>query len=408
LRILFLSNYYYLRGGAERVLFEELRILRKAGHEVEVYSRDNTLNKPSKYDGYFPPEIETSLSRVSFKALQTVKEMIYSTKAQVGLEKVLKDFKPDIAHAHNIYGRLSLSVLDTLNKHEIPTVLTLHDYKILCPSYLMLNNGEICERCMKGNFTNAIVTRCHKDSYLASMVYAFESWFNHRFRKYHSVSMLVSPSRFLRNKVIQFGWDPSQIVHIPNFIDGNTIRASTVAGKYFLYLGRLSHEKGIRTLLDAIAGLTVKVPLMVVGDGPMRGELEDLAQRTGMSAKFTGYLSGAALSDSISNARAIVMPSEWYENAPLSLLEAFAYGKPVLGARIGGIPEMIDDDINGYLFEPGRIDNLQEKILLMSNLPETEIIRMGKNAREKVERKYSAEIHYERLLKLYKETLRNI
>lgn len=413
MKIFFLNNFYYLRGGSERVLFEEMRIFKEAGHEVAIFSRSHQSNEPSEYERYFPQDIETDKLNVSMKALKTVKELIYSGAAKEGFMKVIDEFKPDIAHAHNIYGRLSLSVLDALKERGIPTVLTLHDYKLLCPSYLMLNHGEICEKCKGKKFINAALTKCHKNSYPASAVYAFESWFNHRFEKYESVKSFISPSRFLRDKAIEFGWSPEKIEFVPNFIVSDKIQTPTKPGQHLLYLGRLSHEKGVITLLKAYSGLrathparNADIPLMIVGDGPIRTEVENTFGYDGEHIRFTGYLSGKPLEDAIAAARAIVLPSEWYENAPLSLIEAFAHGKPVIGARIGGIPEMIDDGVNGLLFESGNIDDLKDKLQTFLNLSDDDVMKMGKAAREKAETEYNPKVHYDKLLSVYQNAIK--
>ena len=415
MRVLFLNNFFYLRGGSERVLFEEMRMLKEAGHEVAVFSRANRQNEASEYERYFPPDIDTETGGISLRTLKTAKELIYSASAKEGIEKLVEQFKPDIAHAHNIYGRLSLSVLDGLKEKRVPTVLTLHDYKLLCPNYLMLNHGEICERCKGRKFRNAFYTRCHKNSYPASAIYAFESWFNHSFGKYNSVRAFISPSRFLHEKAVDFGLDPKRVDFIPNFIDTKKIPISDAPGAHLLYLGRLSPEKGITTLLRAFTILcsvhlspklgNIDIPLLIVGDGPLRRDLEAAFARSDDHIRFSGYLSGKLLKDAITGARAVVMPSEWYENAPLSLIEAFAYGKPVIGTRIGGIPEMIDDGLNGLLFEPGNVEDLKDKLAIAMNLSDMEIRKMGMAAREKIEKEYNAELHYERLVAVYQRAI---
>jgi len=401
LRIVCLNNFSYLRGGSEKVLFEEMRMLETKGHEVAIFSRDHKQNIAASYSSYFPPAIDTERLKPSVQTLKTVKELVYSNTVRACLSKVVHDFKPDLAHGHNIYGRLSTSVLDELKAQEVPTVLTLHDLKLLCPSYLMLNHGQVCEKCKGGKFHHAVLAKCHKGSYLASAVYAFESWFNLTFNKYGSVNYFISPSCFLRDKCIEFGWPADKIVHVPNFVDTHVLKSSPGFGDYLLYLGRLSREKGMRTLLQALAGLKSVAPLLVVGDGPERADLERFATERKLNVRFAGYLSGSQLEASVSNAKAVIMPSEWYENAPLSLLESFGCGKPVIGARIGGIPEMIDDGVNGYLFEPGNVVDLQTKLELLLGHSAQRIAEMGKAAREKVEQEYSVEAHYEKLIQVY-------
>jgi glycosyltransferase involved in cell wall biosynthesis len=404
-----LNNFFYLRGGSERVLFSEIEMLRDMGHEVAVFSRENRLNDASLYERYFPPAMDTGTSILSLKNLAIMEEILYSRAAKSGLMSVIEDFKPDVAHMHNTYGRLSLSVLDGLKERRIPTVMTLHDYKLLCPSYLMLNHGKICERCRGGRFYYAFMTKCHKDSYGASAIYAFESWLGRRGKKYDFLRALITPSLFLTNKMIEYGWSAERLTHLPNPVAAGPTSSENIHGDYLLYFGRLSPEKGISTLLEALSSLDATVPVYIVGEGPEEARLRSLAKDRGIAASFTGYLTDKALEDAISGAKVVVVPSECYENAPLSILEAFAYAKPVIGSRIGGIPEMIDDGINGFLFEPGNSEDLRSKIeAVVHLLPESTVRQMGMAAREKVEKEYSPKLHYERLIAIYKKAILGI
>ncbi len=405
MKILFLNNFYYLRGGSERVLFEEMRMLQKAGHEVAIFTRSYPRNNSAPYERFFPAAIQRDSYRVSFEGVRTVKEMIYSSPARQGLRRMLEQFKPDLVHAHNIYGGLSTSVLDALKEKDVPAVMTLHDLKLLCPSYLMLNHGRVCEQCKGNKFYHAVLTRCHKDNTIASAIYAAESYFSHFFRKYASVKLFIAPSLFLLNKHREFGFDAGRFVHIPNPVDLDGMAESERAGRYMLHFGRLSREKGIRTLIAALGRVRTDLPLYVVGDGPDRQAVEEMVtQEQKENIKFTGYLTAAPLEETIDSARVVILPSEWYENAPMAILESFSRGKPVIGARIGGIPEMVDDGINGYLFEPGNAADLQKKLELFLALPEDRVIAMGKAARRKAER-YSAASHFDQLMQAYQKAL---
>jgi glycosyltransferase involved in cell wall biosynthesis len=405
MNILFLNNFHYLRGGSEKVLFEEMRLLRENGHRVAVYARGHEQNEPAGFAEFFPPPLDTEHLNPSIKTVLTVTEMIYSRAARRGLGEVLKRFRPDIVHAHNIYGRLSVSVLDELKGAQVPIVLTLHDLKLLCPSYLMLNRGKVCEKCKGHKFYHAVLSRCHKNSYPASAVYAFETWMNTRFGKYDPVRYFITPSRFLRDKAIEFDWCPERFIHVPNFIDLASVTDASVIGGYCLYLGRLSREKGLKTLLQAFRALRPKLPLHIVGDGPDRDELEKLTSDDKLAVHFAGHLSGKRLHEAIADAKVIIVPSECYENAPMSILEAMAHGKPVIGARIGGIPEMIDDGVTGYLFEPGNVADLRDKLEQFLSLPDAEVDAMGRSARNKVEKEHSAEAHYTGLMQVYSKAL---
>jgi glycosyltransferase involved in cell wall biosynthesis len=406
MNILFLNNYHYLRGGSERVFFGDMQLLEQHGHKAIAFARKHTEHIPSEYEDYFPKDIKTDSIHFSWGALRTLKEIFYSSEAKRALYNILKEFSPDIAHAHNIYGRLTSSVLDLLTKMDIPILMTLHDYKLICPNYKMLNNGQICEACKGTNFYMALKNKCHKNSFLASMVYMMESYFCLWLGKYTSnVSIFVAPSLFIKNKYIQFGWTEDRIEYLPNFITLSKFDPDFAPGNYFLYLGRLSSEKGILTLINSFMMLDRSdARLMIAGEGPLRSHLKERASKD-TRIRFTGHLSGNTLKETTRKALAVIVPSEWYENAPLSILESFAYGKLVVGSRIGGITEMIEDGVNGYLFEPGNVNDLRGKLELMLSLPDTQIREMGEAARQKVEREYNSELHYERLMNIYHRAL---
>jgi glycosyltransferase involved in cell wall biosynthesis len=408
MKALFLNNYHYLRGGSEQVFFGEMDILRSYGHDVKSYARKSEHDILSDFYDKFPLDIKTDSLSIGFGAIKTLKEIVYSAETKKKMRQILLEYIPDVAHAHNIYGRLTTSVLDILRKMNIPVVMTLHDYKIVCPSYKLMYRNRICEDCKGKKFYHAILNRCHKNSIFASSIYAFESWFNQFFDKYNSnVNFFISPSLFLKEKLIEFGWPKERIVYIPNFIVFQNFIPSYDFEEYLLYIGRLSVEKGVSTLIQAFKKLGHKrIKLLICGDGPERKRLENLSAGDDR-IEFTGYLSGEELSRVTRLAKGVIVPSEWYENAPLSILEAFAYGKPVIGARIGGIPEMIDDGINGLIFEATNVDDLKNKMELFICKSKNEILDMGKAAREKVEQRFSSEAHYQQLMLLYKKVRTN-
>ncbi len=406
MQLLFLNNYHYLRGGSERVFFGEMDILRSHGHTVYSFARKYLHHIPTKFEAYFPDDLKTDSVTFSFGALRTVKEIIYSKESKRSLQKLLKEYHPDIAHAHNIYGRLTTSVLDILRSENIPVVLTLHDYKLVCPSYKLMRNNRVCEDCKGHRFYKAVMNRCHKDSCLASAIYAAESYFNTWFDKYSKkVRYFISPSRFLKNKLIEFGWSKEKIEYVPNYINVNQFEPSFEPGQYLLYLGRLSPEKGIKTLILAFKKTKIAgSKLLIVGEGPQKRELMDLAADE-PNIIFTGYLSGERLERTTRESLAMIVPSEWYENAPISVLEAMAYGKPIIAAKIGGIPEMLEDGVTGYFFEPGHVDDLVEKIKSLLSLPTSKLSDMSKACRRRVEKLYNEDVHYERLMEVYRKSL---
>jgi glycosyltransferase involved in cell wall biosynthesis len=381
-------------------------MLQKQGHATASFARTHPLDMPAEFAQYFPPNIITDKVRFSWETFRTVIEMFYSKSARNGLAKLLSHYEPDIAHVHNIYGRLTTAVLDLLSERKIPVVMTLHDYKLACPSYLFLRNGQVCENCKGGRFYRAIWNHCHKESYAASAFVALEAYMNALLQKYRKKThLLISPSQFLKNKLTQYGWPEDKIRHIRNFLDLRQLKPRYSRGKYLLYIGRLSEEKGIQSLIMAFSGLAnPRIGLKITGDGPLRHTLESMVQDN-PNIDFTGYLKGKSLQEVTSNALAVVIPSLCYENAPLSVLEAMAFGKPVIGARIGGIPEMIQENITGFLFKSGDSESMKQVLDRIISMPDDKIESMGIAARKVVEKNYSIESHYIGLMDVYNEIL---
>jgi glycosyltransferase involved in cell wall biosynthesis len=407
MRVLYLNNYYYIRGGSERVFFGEMELMKRNGHKVAGFARSHPADQPSDYGYLFPPNIVTAETRLSWDAIRATKEIFYSRSARFGVEQVLSKFKPNIAHVHNIYGRLSTSILDVLSERNVPTVMTLHDYKLVCPSYLFLHQGHICEDCKGGRFHMAVRNCCHKQSCVASAIVAIESFINDILDNYRkNIRLFISPSFFLRNKLIEYGWPADQIKYVPNFLDLSKFEPKFIPGNFFLYLGRLSKEKGLATLICSFLELkNSKAHMVIAGDGPIRVNLEKLVG-SDTRIHFTGHLSSDALRDLTRNALSVVIPSEYYENAPISVIEALAYGKPVIGAAIGGIPEMVKDGVNGFLFQSGDKKTLTQILYRVLNLTSAQIADMGVAGREKVEQEYSSESHYHQLMRVYHDVLK--
>ena len=262
------------------------------------------------------------------------------------MEALLDEFPADVAHAHCIYHHLSPSVLVGLKERGIPTVLTSHDLKLACPSYKMVNRTGICERCKGGNLFNVMRYRCVRDSLPISSLIALESAVHRLFGLYrNNLDRIVAPSQFMRNKLIEWGWDAERIVYIPNYVHVERFVPRYRPGDYFVYFGRLQLDKGIGTVIKA--AIRAGVP----STSSARGRTRTLPNnwRGGTRIVFHGYKQGESLWDIVDGARCAILASEIYENAPMSVLEAFTLGKPVIGARIAGIPEMVQDGCTGAL-----------------------------------------------------------
>ena len=404
MRILMANNYYYLRGGSERVMFTEMETLRAMGHEVAIFSCDHPDNIRDSNSKYF-------LSNKDFETVSAGRKLglafqfIYSSEARRKIESYFRDFKPDILHCHNIYGRLTTTILDAAKKAGIPSVVTLHDYKLACPSYLMLNHGKPCQLCVGGNFYHCLRTKCHKESRAVSLVSTMESYYNQWFTEWYQADFLICPSRFLLEIVRKHGYPKEMLVHLPNGLDPDKFKPEFRSPGFCVYIGRLSREKGLLTLLES--ALEAGSPLRIIGDGPLRPELERKIKASGAAhITLEGYKTGLELETLVSQAAFVITPSEWYENCSMTVLEAMAFGKPVIASNIGGLPEQVKDGETGIVFKPGDAGMLTKAIQTLNNDNDLRV-RLGKAARKRFLDIYSLEQHCNRLVELYKLALSN-
>lgn len=399
-KLLSLNSYHYRRGGSDAVYFEHALLMEGLGWENGFFSMNHPKNVQSPWSRFFIDELEFGHSYGFGQKLAMASKVIYSFEARRKLKGLLSEFRPDVAHVHCIYHHLSPAVLPLLREEGIPVVLTAHDLKIACPAYKMLNRGGVCERCKTGSVLNVVKHRCVRDSLAASAIVAAESALHGWLQTYRKhLSKVVAPSKFFLEKFVEWGWPRDQLIYIPNYVDASRFDPWFESGSYFLYFGRMAPEKGVHTLLRAAAVAGVKIKL--AGTGPEFDAMRLLASELGVDAEFLGFKSGSELHELIRHSRAVVLPSEWYENAPMSVLESFAFGKPVVGARIGGIPEMINDGENGWIFPSGDAVALAELLSRIAKLPSDEIARMGRCARDGVEVRFGQKAYLRDMLTLY-------
>ncbi len=399
-RLLAINNYFYRRGGAEAVFFDHMAMFADSGWDVIPFAMQHEKNETGAWSDYFVSEIEygyeTSLPR---KAVQAA-SIIYSREAQRNIKRLIETIRPSIAHAHNVYHHLSPSIFPTLKAAGIPVVMTVHDLKLACPAYKMLRDGKICEDCKGGRVHNVLRHRCIKDSVPLSGLVFVETVLHRTLGLYrNNIDRLVVPSKFYRDKLVEWGWPQEKMVHIPNMVDVGQYRGDWEEEDYFVFAGRLAPEKGIGTLIRAAA--RARQRLVVAGTGPEEARLRKLAEETGARVDFTGYLSGEALHSLIGRSKALVLPSEWYENAPISVLEAYALGRPVIGAAIGGIPEMIREGETGIMAVSGDEVSLADALSAMAARSTAERTAMGQAGRAWMGSEFSAANYRDRMLSLY-------
>lgn len=398
--LLKINNYFYRRGGAEAVFLDHIAMFEQAGWDVVPFAMQHELNPSSPWSDYFVSEIEYGHETGTLNKFKQAAKIIYSFEAQRNLQRLIERINPTIAHAHNVYHHLSPAIFSTLKSAGIPTVMTVHDLKLACPSYKMLRDAKVCEDCKGGRIHNVLVHRCIKGSTVLSAVVLAETALHRSLGLYrNNLDRLVVPSRFYIDKLVEWSWPREKMVYIPNFVDVHAFDTGWTEGDYFAFAGRLAPEKGIDTLIRASA--LAKQKLVIAGTGPEEASLKELAQALGADVVFAGYLSGKALHRLIGEAKALVLPSEWYENAPISVLEAYALETPVIGARIGGIPEMILEGETGFMAAPGDAQELAAALEAMNELSAAQRREMGSKARQWISVEFSSSAYLRRTTELY-------
>jgi glycosyltransferase involved in cell wall biosynthesis len=403
-RILHVNKFLYRRGGAEGYMLDVAALQEAAGHEVAFFAMRHPENIASRYERLFPSQVEFEPPPAGVEGkVRGVARLMWSTSARRGMESLISDFSPDVVHLHNIYHQLSPSILQPLRRRRIGALMTLHDYKLACPTYRFLDHGRICEACLPRRFWEPIAKRCNGGSIGASAVNAVEMTLHTYGRAYEPVGIFSCPSRFLLGKMTQGKVFPERLRHLPNFVDPHDVSPKDSPGGGVVFAGRLSHEKGVDVLIQAVAERP-EIVLEIAGDGPARAELEALASDLGAADRvsFHGRLGTDELRDLLRGSCVSVIPSRWYENQPLAILEAFAAGLPVVGTALGGTPELIEPGVDGGLVPPNDPGALGGALAALVADPDL-AFRMGKAGREKVLRAYGPRDHVSKLEALYDE-----
>lgn len=391
MRILLANKFYYRRGGDCIYSIELENLLKAAGHQVAVFAMDFPENQNSEWAKYWPSEVAFSPQKPKaflraflrpFGDRETVKNFI----------SLLEEFKPDVLHLNNIHTQLSPIIAEIAHSRGIKVVWTLHDYKLVCPAYTCYCNGEICEACIAGSKKTCTTKRCVKNSLLGSIIAQkeAEAWNRERLEK--CVDAFICPSAFMKSKMIQGDFVPEKQITLHNFIDVAKLAGEPIEKENcYCYVGRLSKEKGIKTLLNVAA--TKEQTLYILGTGPMH---ESLAAEfaANKQIKFMGHCDWNTCKNVLQKSKFSVITSEWYENNPLSVIESLSLGTPVLGANIGGIPELIEPGKTGELYKSGNTEDLSKKIDLMFSA------NYNYDAAA-IQQKFSKQTYLEKILEIY-------
>lgn len=401
MRILLINKFHYLKGGSEKYYFELADLLKEKGHEVAFFSMYDEKNIKTDSKEYMVQKIDMNSKNI-FKAFN----VIYSKANKKKMKEALEDFKPDIVHINNFQRQLSASIIDAIKEKNIPIVFTAHDLQSVCPISAMLNNGKICEKCKGGKYYNCLKNKCTKNSTMKSMLNMMESYYYKNKNIYQNIDCIVTPSDFVKNKIKENNKKIKSIVTIHNFIDIDKFKNYKIEDQgYAIFSGRLSIEKGILNIVKAFKDVN-NGKLYIAGDGPEKENIEKYVKENNLQSriKLLGFLSQNDLKEYLRKATCLVLPSIWYENCPYSIIEAFAMGKPVVSTKIGGIPELVEENINGYLYD---YDNVEELTNIMNNIFENKdkIKKLGENAKNDAITKYSKDVYYDALIKVYKSVL---
>ncbi|MDA3802483.1 MAG: glycosyltransferase [Patescibacteria group bacterium] len=403
MRILEVNKYHYPRGGADKYYLNITSSLKEAGHDVANFSMSHPSNLECQFSKYFPKRVSYNEDLGFINKLRIIGRVLYSFPVKRKFKKLVKDFKPEIIHIHNIYHHLSPSILTVAKKNKIPVVMHLHDYKLICPNHTLFVNGEVCERCRNYKYINCTKNKCLKNSFWGSLLATIEMWFHHRVLKIYekNVDLFIAPSQFMKDISIKFGQKEKQIrvIHNPYSSDLVNEEIESKMGDYLLFFGRLSEEKGLYTLINALSA--TKERLIIVGQGPEYQGLQKRVDDLNVKVDFVGLKKGNELIELISNSKAVIIPSIWYENMPLSLLEAMNLEKVVIASKIGGLPELIENGRTGFLANPNDFRDLARVINSLNNY---NLEEMGRLAKERV-LELSPEKNTEEVLKTFKEIL---
>lgn len=406
MRILHVNKFLYRRGGAEAHMDAVARLQAGAGHEVAFFGMDHPANPSLPFADCFPSYVEFDpLPRTPWGKARTFGRMLHSTSARSGMAEVLDGFRPHVVHLHNIYHQLSPSILRPVAERAIPAVMTLHDYKLACPTYRFLADGRVCEACLGGRFHNAARRRCKDGSLATSAAAAVESWIHATTGAYAPVRLFLCPSEFLAGKMRAANVFADRMRVLHNFVDTEHVAAKDRPGGTVVYVGRLSSEKAVDVLIRAIRLLGPEIQLDIAGEGPERAALEQLALRSAPGqVRFHGQLSRDQVLDLLRSAVTAVAPSRWYENQPMSVLEAFACGVPVVTTSIGGLPELVRPGHTGALVPVDDDAALADALAGLVHDPVT-AFAMGRAARAEVEQRFSARRYLQKLDGYYAEAM---
>lgn len=387
MKILLVHNHYQQPGGEDVVFAQERQLLRSRGHRVATYLRSNL-------------EIE---NYSILKQLSVPKRAVWASDSRREILALLRREKPALVHVHNTFIQISPSIFSACQEAGVPVIQTLHNFRLLCPAATFFRHGSVCEECMQ-SLWNSVRHGCYRESKSETAMAALMLAIHRRWHTWEGITSFITLTQFSQRKFCEAGFPSDKIFVKPNFVFPDPGEKSN-SGETAVYVGRLSSEKGVGTLLSACKRLPTHVSVQIIGGGPLRAKLERQARQDGLvNVTFRGRVSRAEAQAAIKNARCLVMPSECYENFPMAVVEAFACGVPVICSRLGAMQEIVKHGVTGFQFTAGDADDLAQQMEWMWDHPR-EASLMGKTARREFEQNYTADANYLTLMDIYNKVM---
>ena len=389
-------------------MFNIKKMLEDNGHEVIPFSIHSNKNVETEYSRYFVEPIGSrdatyfeECKKTPRVIWQMLSRSIYSVEVEKAIRKEIEEVKPDLVYIIHFVNKLSPSVIRGAKKMGKPVVLRLSDYFLLCPRFDFMYEKKPCEECLRSGYRTCIRRRCVKGSLFASAVRVLSMKIHSLLNIYKDVDAFITPSEFLKNKLVENGFDGAKINCIPTFTASKSEVGEPRIGDYGLYFGRITEEKGVETVVQAFENLPDH-PVKIMGDDTTEEAkrlIRYVEEKQLKNIEFVGFKCGEELEEIIKGARYTLIPSVWYDNLPNTALESFQYSKPVIASNIGSLPELVLDGVNGYLFEAGNAEQLREKVLLLD--AEETVAKMGAASRTRLEDRFAPGTHYDALMRVF-------
>ena len=379
MKILLINKFHYNKGGSETYYFAQAEALRAKGHEVINFAMEDKNNITCEQSKYFVPNVDYNNIDGMKDKIRAVINLFHNKIAAERMERLIQHEHPDIAHVGLLHRQITFSVIEVLKRYNIPVVMTMHDLIFACPNYTMLTNGIVCEKCLKGSVINCVIGKCVKNSIAKSFLAAIEKVYLMRKNYYNLIDLYITECEHYKYLMNLARITKSRIITKSNFLPiQQKYNFNKNYKDYILYFGRFSKEKGLMTLLQAHKNSDCKRHLVLVGAGPMKQEMEYFVKINDLvNVEFLGPIYGIEMEKLIEEAKTIVVPSEWYENCPYAVLQSMAKGKIVIASRIGGLPELIADGENGFLFEAKNTLDLISKVEMVFSMNKEEYENMS-------------------------------